>query len=74
MASAAYENILREVEQLTPIERMRLRIELSRRTDLPTGADIVAVLRTGDQIHPETVDEMERIIEEGCEQVDPNGW
>ncbi len=74
MASATFENILREVELLTPIERMRLSIELNKRTDLPTGADIVASLRTGEPLDPETVDEMERIIEEGCEQVDSNGW
>ena len=72
MASATYENILREVEQLTPVERIRLSVELNRSIDLPTGADFIAAMRMGEQLDPDIADEMKRIIEEGCESINPH--
>jgi hypothetical protein len=73
MASETYENILREVEQLTPEERLRLRDALTPSDHtvisttipplLPIGA-FAAALQMSEPIRPEVLDAMERAIEE----------
>src|SRR5690349_20928054 len=37
----------------------------------PSGADLVASLLELEPVEPATWDEMERLIEEGCERIDP---
>jgi hypothetical protein len=72
MASATYKDVLREARQLTPLEQIRLSAELSHGIDIPSGADFIAAMKRGEQLDPAIVDEMERIIEEGCEQIESN--
>jgi hypothetical protein len=76
MASATYENILREVVQLTDEERRRLRDELNvlvEQTPVRTGAVFIAYLESlpFDEIDRLDVDLMEQAIEEGCERIEP---
>lgn len=83
MASANYENILREVEQLTPEERHRLRDELALastdRSDisttlltLPPAGAFAAALQMSEPIRSEVLDAMERAIEQDFEVIEPN--
>lgn len=66
-----YDEILEAARRLTTAERARLRSDLTK-LDLAerrgNGAAIVEYLRAN-PLDPEFVDEMERAIEEGCEQV-----
>ena len=66
-----YDEILEAARRLTTAERARLRSDLTK-LDLAerrgSGAAIVEYLRAN-PLDPEFVDEMERAIEEGCEQV-----
>ena len=77
MASATYENILLEVEQLTAEEQHRLRDELTERVERPlqnSPAEFVAYLRSFpfDEMDRLDIDRMEQAIEEGCERIEPN--
>jgi predicted nucleic acid-binding OB-fold protein len=63
LASATYEQILREVEQLTDEERARLK-EVLNAPARPSGADFVAFLETAEPIRPEALDTMEAAIRE----------
>jgi hypothetical protein len=83
MASETYKNILREVEQLTPEERLRLRDELTLAANdrsvisttllpLPPVGAFAAALQMTEPIRPEVLDAMERAIEEDFEVIDPN--
>jgi hypothetical protein len=83
MASETYENILREVEQLTPEERLRLRDDLTPPANdrsviattllpLPPVGAFAAALQMSEPIRPEILDAMERAIEEDFEVIDPN--
>jgi len=69
--SMTYDEILEAARRLTTAERARLRSDLTK-LDLAerrgSGAAIVEYLRAN-PLDPEFVDEMERAIEEGCEQV-----
>ncbi len=66
-----YDEILEAARHLTTAERARLRSDLTK-LDLAdrrgSGAAMVEYLRAN-PLDPEFVDEMERAIEEGCEQV-----
>jgi len=66
-----YDEILEAVRGLTTAERARLRSDLTK-LDLAdrrgSGAAMVEYLRAN-PLDPEFVDEMERAIKEGCEQV-----
>ena len=66
-----YDEILEAARRLTTAERARLRSDLTK-LDLAdrrgSGAAMVEYLRAN-PLDPEFVDEMERAIEEGCEQV-----
>ncbi len=72
MASATYENILREVEQLSGEERRRLRDELSALVkDAPAPeTPLTAFLRSMGPLDADIADAMERAIEEDCERID----
>ena len=63
MASATYEQILREVEQLSDEERACLKEALNTPVR-PSGADFVAFLETAEPIRPEALDAMEAAIRE----------
>ncbi|HZG66585.1 MAG TPA: hypothetical protein VEZ12_07565 [Herpetosiphonaceae bacterium] len=66
-----YDEILEAARRLTTAERARLRSDITK-LDLAdrrgSGAAMVEYLRAN-PLDPEFVDEMERAIEEGCEQV-----
>ena len=72
VASAIYENILREVEQLTPEERYQLRNELSALVEEVPQPEtpLVAFLRSMGPLDSDIADAMERAIEEDCERID----
>ena len=80
MTTSTYDDILRAAQQLTVEEQARLRDQLGRGHEnnviatRPSGASFVAALRAGEPLDPAIVDEMERLIEAGCEQIDPHGW
>ena len=63
LASATYEQLLREVEQLTDEERARLK-EVLNAPARPSGAAFVAFLETAEPIRPEALDAMEAAIRE----------
>ena len=67
MASAIYENIVREIEQLTPEERLQLRVKLET-SEMPAASEMsyVDFLRTVGPLDRDVADEMERAIEEDC--------
>ena len=73
MAIMTYEEILSAAQQLAPEEQQRLRDALAQGVQ---GAPInlSAVLLALPPIDPAVIDEMERLIEEGCEQIDPGAW
>ena len=66
-----YDEILEAARRLTTAERARLRSDITK-LDLAdrrgSGAAMVEYLRAN-PLDPEFVDEMERAIKEGCEQV-----
>ena len=79
MAATTYDDVLQAALRLTPEEQARLRDELghheaARPTTPASGANFVTALQTAEPLDPAIVDEMERLIEAGCEQVDPHGW
>jgi hypothetical protein len=75
MTSATFENIIREIEHLTPEERHQLRVKLDT-FDMSRASEMsyVDFLQTVGPLDPDVADEMERAIEEDCERIDPNGW
>ena len=75
MASATYENILREVEQLSLDEQRKLRDELTARVEDPPigrGAAFIAYLESlpFDEAERLDVERMEQAIEEECERIE----
>lgn len=75
MTSATFENIIREIEHLTPEERHQLRVKLDTfDTSRASEISYVDFLHTVGPLDSDVADEMERAIEEDCERIDPNGW
>ncbi len=75
MTTTDYETVLREARQLPPEERKRLADELlDVEAEAPTGAALVAALIALEPVEPAAWDEMEWVIEEGCERIDPHNW
>ncbi len=83
MASATYENILRDFERLTLEKRHQLRDELilvpNERADisttllaLPPAGTFAAALQMSEPIRPEVLDAMEHTIEADFEVIEPN--
>ncbi len=76
MTTTDYEMILREARQLPLEERRRLASALidEDAAAAPAAPTLVASLLALEPLEPAVWDEMERLIEEGCEQVDPRDW
>lgn len=72
---AIKEQILSDLNRLSP-EKQRRAAELVHGLVAmpPVGTAGRDLLRFGGTIDEETAREMMKAIEEGCEQVDPNGW
>jgi hypothetical protein len=75
------------LEVVSPLENIVEDLKLLPPARLEVAADFVhrlkriseeereaALARTFGCLSPEEADEMERVIEEGCEQVDEHGW
>jgi hypothetical protein len=68
------ENIFEDLKTLPP-DRLELVADLIRRLSPAGEAERQAALaRTFGCLSPEEADELERVIEEGCEQIDEDGW
>jgi len=64
-----------EFAQLTPDEQAQvMRFLRGIKRDLPKGTPGVELLRFAGSIPHEDIEAMKTAIEEGCEQVDPDGW
>ncbi|HSH82925.1 MAG TPA: hypothetical protein VLA19_30705 [Herpetosiphonaceae bacterium] len=78
MTTTDYKTILREARQLPLEERRRLAGALIDTDEDaatgPTDSTLVASLLALEPLEPAVWDEMERLIEEGCQQVDPHDW
>lgn len=74
MAISTFERLLEEASHLTPEERRRLASALSEVDGKPTGATLVERLGALEPLDAAAWDEMERVIEEGCEQIDSRDW
>ena len=68
MATLTYDEIIRAAQQLPPDEQWRLRHELTPKREA-APSDLSAVLLALPALDPGTIDEIERAIEEGCEQI-----
>ena len=68
------ENIVEDLKTLPP-DRLELVADFIRRLTPVGEAERQAALdRTFGCLSPEEADELERVIEEGCEQIDEDGW
>lgn len=78
MTTTDYETILREARQLPLEERRRLASALIETDEdtatAPAESTLVASLLALEPLEPAVWDEMERLIEEGCERIDPRDW
>ncbi len=78
MTTTDYETILREARRLPLEERQRLASVLIATDEdaavAPAGPTLVASLLALEPLEPAVWDEMERLIEEGCERIDPHDW
>jgi len=68
------ENIVEDLKALPP-DRLEMAASLIRRLKPISQVEREAALaRTFGCLSPEEADEMERVIEEGCEQINEHGW
>jgi hypothetical protein len=68
------ENVVEDLKTLPP-DRLEMAADFIRRLKPISQAEREAALaRTFGCLSPEEADEMERVIEEGCERVDGQGW
>ena len=78
MATTTYDDVLALAERLAPEERVQLAAALLTRPTSPPpgipGAQLLAMLDTLPPLDPAVLDEMERVIEEDCERIDPREW
>lgn len=77
MVNATYETVLRGAEQLTLEEQRELITRLETSTSMlqgVTGVELLAMLDSLPPIDPDMLNEIERIIEEDCERIDPDAW
>jgi hypothetical protein len=73
--------LLADLAALTPIQQqsvvdfvVALRDGLSQSKPLPQGTPVEALLALGGLFSPDDLDEIEKAIEEGCEQVEHGSW
>ena len=72
---AIKEQILNDLEQMSPQEQKRAaEIVHGMVTPLPRGASIEDLMKVAGTLDDESAREMIAAIEDGCEQVDPDGW
>lgn len=76
MAGPSYEReISFHLHKLSPEQQMRvLAFVRTLAEEKPSGVPGRELLRFSGAIDPDDLNEMERAITEGCEQVDPNDW
>ena len=68
------ENIFEDLKALPP-DRLEMAASFIRRLKPISQAEREGALaRTFGCLSPEEADELERVIEEGCEQIDEHGW
>ena len=68
------ENIVEDLKSLPP-DRLEMAASFIRRLKPISRAEREAALsRTFGCLSPEEADELERVIEEGCEQINEHGW
>ncbi len=65
--------ILDQLDRLAPEEQMEV-LAYARTLAQPIGVPGQEMLRFAGLIPPADLEEMERAIEEGCEQIDSDGW
>jgi hypothetical protein len=71
------QQILEDLDRLSPELQRRaqeLVHELALSTTRPKGTPGRELLRFAGILDDESAAEMERVIEEGCERIDPDGW
>jgi hypothetical protein len=67
--------LLKQMDQLPPdLQQQVLHYAKSLKSSLSRGTPGKEFLKFSGILSPEDAAEMLRIIEEGCEQVDPNEW
>lgn len=72
---AIKEQILNDLEQMSPQEQKRAaEIVHGMVTPSPRGASIEDLMKVAGTLDDESAREMIAAIEDGCEQVDPDGW
>ena len=68
------ENIVEDLKSLPPA-KLEVAADFVHRLKRISEDERQAILaRTAGALSPEEADEMERIIEEGCEKIDEHGW
>ena len=68
------DNIFEDLKTLPP-DRLEIAASFIRRLKPISAAEREAALaRTFGCLSPEEADELERVIEEGCEQINEHGW
>ena len=68
------DNIFEDLKALPP-DRLEMAANYIRRLRPISEAEReAALLRTFGCLSPEEADELERVIEEGCEQINEHGW
>lgn len=74
MVVSPLENIVEDLKALPP-DRLELAADYIRRLTPVSPAEREAALaRTFGCLSPDEADELERIIEEGCEQINERAW
>ena len=68
------ENIVEDLKSLPPA-RLEVAADFVHRLKRISEEERQAILvRTAGALSPEEADELERVIEEGCEKIDEHGW
>jgi hypothetical protein len=76
MIDASFQNeLIHEVEQLSPpLQRKVLEYAHSLKTRTPKGTAGKDLREFAGILSPQEAETMLKVIEEGCERIDPNGW
>ena len=68
------ENIVEDLKSLPPA-RLEVAADFVQRLKRISQEERQAILtRTAGALSPEEADELDRVIEEGCEKIDEHGW
>lgn len=68
------ENIVEDLKSLPPA-KLEVAADFVQRLKRISQEERQAILaRTAGALSPEEADELERVIEEGCEKIDEHGW